>query len=104
MAFLATVTAYYYRVLDVDEHQIIAYHWHPGGGSRVTTPHLHVSNRIAPLDVGRGQQPLPLSDLHIATGYVHLRELVRCLIEEFDVQPLREHWRDVLAADERVEL
>jgi hypothetical protein len=94
--YIVHPAAYSYRILDRDRNEILAYHWHPSGASRVAHPHLHLSNRVSPIDVGRGQEPLALADLHIATGPIDFATIVRMLIEEFDVQPLREDWRDVL--------
>jgi hypothetical protein len=91
-------TGYLFRILDPDEHEILAYHWHPVGRSSVTHPHLHLSSRIAPISLGRGQDDLPLADVHIATGFIDFADVVRMLVEEFGVEPLRDDWRDVLSA------
>jgi len=95
----ASAIAYSYRILDRDAREIIAYHWHPTGVSRVTHPHLHRSNNIAPIAVGRGQQPLAIADLHIASGFIEFANFARMLIDELSVQPLRDDWRDILDAD-----
>lgn len=98
--YSANTVTYSYRILDRERNEILAYHWHPAGASRVTQPHLHLSNKINPIDVGRGQEPLALADLHIATGPIDFAAVVRMLIEEFDVQPLTDGWRDALSAYE----
>ena len=90
--FEARVVAYAHDILDPDGNEIIAYHWHPDGVSSVRHPHLHLSNQIRPIELGRSQEPLPLADLHLATGVVPLAHLVRMLIEEFGVEPLHADW------------
>jgi hypothetical protein len=37
------------------------------------------------------------STLHIATGPVSIQQIVRMLIEEFDVEPLNADWDNILA-------
>jgi hypothetical protein len=97
--FNAIPRGYAYEILDRDGHEIIAYHWHPLGLSTVKYPHEHLSNQVRPIELGRNQEPLPLADLHIATGLVPLAHIVRMLIEEFEVEPLREDWNMVLSID-----
>jgi hypothetical protein len=92
----AVLQGYAYEILDRDGSEIIAYHWHPLGLSSVTHPHLHLSNQIRPIELGRSQAPLPLADMHLATGVVPLAHVVRMLIEEFGVEPLRDDWDAVL--------
>jgi hypothetical protein len=101
--FEPVAVAYVFDVLDRDGNEIAAYHWYPGGVSRVTTPHMHMSKRLAPLELGHGEAPLIMSDLHFPTNHVYLRDVVRFLIEELGVQPIREEWHDILLADERAE-
>jgi hypothetical protein len=92
----AATTAYIYQILDSTGNEIIAYHWHPAGASRVIHPHLHISSRVNPIPVGRGPDELALADLHIASGVVRLGDIVRFLIEELDIAPLRDDWRQIL--------
>lgn len=98
--YRAEAGAYYVTVLDPDGREILAYHWHPEGSDRITYPHLHVSSDLNEIQLGRGGGALSLADLHIATGFVQLRDVVRFLIEELDVTPLRTDWREVLRGDE----
>lgn len=37
-SFAVVTTAYSYRILDLDERELLAFHWHPVGRSNVTTP------------------------------------------------------------------
>ena len=50
--FVVHTIGYRYHLLDADEREILAYHWHPIGVSSVTFPHLHLSGRLAPLVLG----------------------------------------------------
>lgn len=72
---------------------LLAYHWHPGGGSRVDWPHLHI---YAPL----AQDSAKLQKAHLPTGPISLAAVVRMLITELGVAPRRgrEHWESVLEA------
>jgi hypothetical protein len=90
--FEAIVGGYETSILDRDGNEIVAYHWHPLGQSNVKHPHVHLSNQIRPIELGRNQTPLPLADMHLATGVVPLAHVVRMLIEEFGVAPLRDDW------------
>lgn len=88
--------SYEYRLLDREEREILAFHWHPVGLSHVTDPHLHLSSRLNPIDMGRNQDPLPLAGIHIPTGFVTLEDLVRLLIAEVGICPRRPDWDAVL--------
>lgn len=92
-------TYYAYEILDLDEAEILTYHWHPGGVSPVSRPHLHLSAKIEPIPAASvGQLPFEvrLSELHITTGRVLLEDVVRMLITEFNVSPLRDNWDETL--------
>lgn len=91
-------TRYRFVVLDGQEREIVAYHWHPSGVSTVAYPHLHLSGRLSPLDAGRGAEPVALGQMHLPTGPVTLADVVRLLITEFGVEPRRDDWDAVLAA------
>jgi hypothetical protein len=93
---------YTYQILETDRQEILAYHWHPIGFSGVMHPHFHLPNRFPPIIAGRGQREIVLSDMHIPTGFVTFADIVRLLIDEFGVEPLRDDWRAVLAAGEDV--
>ena len=81
-------TGYRYEVSERDGLELVAYHWHPGGRSQVIRPHLHARIRGSDTDH---------SKLHLPTGFVTPVEVVRFLITEFGVEPLRPDWEDVLA-------
>jgi hypothetical protein len=67
------------------EERILAYHWHPDGGSSVKGPHLHVLDPAG-----------PLRKAHLPTGRVALEEVLRVAISELGVKWLRSDWRRVL--------
>lgn len=87
---------YVYTLLDLHERELLAYHWHPVGRSLITTRHLHLSNQVPPLDLGRGADPVALADMHLPTGSVWLADLVRLLIAEFGIESRRPDWQTVL--------
>ena len=78
---------YIYTFRDRDDAELLAYHRHPTGRSRVTWPHLHVGG------LGSG---LVQSRTHLPTGYVALQDLIRLAIEAFAVTPRRRDWASVL--------
>lgn len=89
---------YRYEVLDADEREIVAFHWHPVGVSPITYPHLHLSGRLAPIDLGPREEPVRLGEMHLPTGgMVTLADVVRLLISEFGVVPRRGDWERILA-------
>ena len=90
------VLGYRYRLLDRQEREILAFHWHPTGVSPVIRPHLHLSGRLPPLDLGSGAPPAVLGGMHIPTGSVALADVVWLLISEFGVEPRRDDWERVI--------
>jgi hypothetical protein len=83
--------AYAYYVLAGAGREIIAFHWHPGRGS-VALPHAHFRTL---------NDPFPMGKAHMPTGRISLEALVRLLIDELAVEPLRRDWRRVLTQTER---
>ncbi|HEV2125469.1 MAG TPA: hypothetical protein VGW38_22185 [Chloroflexota bacterium] len=83
-----SVDAYSYSVDAADGREIFAYHWHPRE-SAITLPHLHI---------GRGAGTLrdELDKTHFPTGRVALEDVLRLLIRDFSVAPLRSDWATVL--------
>ncbi|MGI8477716.1 MAG: hypothetical protein ACR2OO_15295 [Thermomicrobiales bacterium] len=90
-------TGYFYEILDPDGREILSYHWHPEA-SGPDHPHLHLSGRLPPFDLGPRFAPVALGAVHVATGQVAFGAVVRMLIEEFGVAPRRADWRGVVAA------
>lgn len=96
---------YAYEILDLAGQEFLSYHWHPAGLSHVTEPHLHLSSRLRPVEVastGRVPHELSLADLHVPTGRVELADVVRLLIRELAVRPLRDDWEAVLSRRDTV--
>jgi hypothetical protein len=80
--------AYRYEVNDAAGLELLACHWHPGGRSRWKLPHLHVSG-------GR------LDGLHLPSSRVSIEALLRVLVAELEVRPLRADWPAILDAAEQ---
>jgi hypothetical protein len=91
-AWSAAIAGYWYELSYADERELLAYHWHPGGVSPITWPHLHVSAPVAPIDLTRG---------HLPTGPVSLPAVLRCAIGDLGVRPSRRDWAAVRADAER---
>lgn len=83
--------AYYYTVIEADapHRDIFGYHWHPQGRSPITYPHLHLHSGA---DVGAPR----MADAHFPTGRIAVEQVLRLLIKEFDVTPLRDDWETIL--------
>lgn len=104
-AYTVSSAYYAYAVHDLEEAEILTYHWHPAGESPVTFPHLHLPSQIGPISVaslGREPAEMHLANLHIPTGRVLLEDVVRVLIEEFNVRPLTQSWENTLALNAEI--
>jgi hypothetical protein len=88
-----TTAGYYYQVGDDKGRELIAFHWHPGRRNQPEFPHLHIDGSPGPVAVVKKN--------HIPTGRVSLESVVRFLIAELDVRPLRDDWDSVLDEGER---
>jgi hypothetical protein len=98
-SFEVRLVGYVFELLDMSNRELFAWHWHPSGNSRVTRPHVHLPSRIAPLELGRGLEPLKLADFHIPSGHVALADVVWFLIAEAGIRPRKRDWEAILAAD-----
>ena len=87
----AHTRTYLYHVYANDGREFAAFHWHPGRG-RVALPHAHFRTL---------NDPIPMGKFHIPTGRVSLEAVVRLLIAELAVQPIRQDWERVLSRTER---
>lgn len=85
---------YFYSLDDAHDQEVIVYHWHPGGSSPVSYPHLH-------LGAGAGCRREELITAHLPTGRVSVEEFLRMAIVEFRVEPLRADWPQVFADAQR---
>jgi hypothetical protein len=92
-----TTTAYEYRLLDRHEEELLVFHWQPGSaGAGPDHPHLHVSASLTARVSAVEERPIALDKRHLPTGPLPLATVVRMLIEEFEVQPLRADWARLL--------
>jgi hypothetical protein len=97
-------TSYVYAISDLDSRELLAFHWHPSGVSAHVSPHLHISSQLPEISLGARQPRIRLSDMHLPTGFITFADIVRLLIDEFGVEPLRDDWREVLAEDKAATL
>jgi len=83
--------AYYYTIQEAHDprREIFGYHWHPQGKSAVTYPHFHLYE-------GAGIDEHGVQQAHFPTGRVAVEDVLRLVIEEFAIEPLREDWNEVL--------
>lgn len=86
----ARIAAYYYALQDARDNELLAYHWHPEGRSRVTQPHLHV-----------GRTPDLPSRVHLPTGKIGLEDVLQLAIEGFGVAPRRTNWEAIFQQTRR---
>ena len=92
--WIVRVVAYAYTLSDSNQREILNYHWHPLGNSRIITPHLH-------LEQGALVGLSGIRDSHLPTGPVSIIAFLRFLIEELSVDPVRRDW-ELLLADENL--
>lgn len=86
---------YIYDVSDESDELIAAFHWHPlitQVGEAVQWPHLHAYG---------ARDALTLHKLHLPTGRISLEAVIRFLIEDLDVVPLRDDWSAILDRHEQ---
>jgi hypothetical protein len=105
--FDVAIRSYFYRILDRDEREIVAYHWHPEGRSTFDRPHLHVPAAEPIVLAQPSGSPLTgvkthLSRLHLPTGRIGIEEIVELLITDFAVDPLRSDWKELLSPSREV--
>ena len=84
-----STTRYQYALDDADDHEIVAYHWHPAGESDVTRPHVH-------LGIGAKIKHLGLLRAHLPTNRIAAEDFLLLAIRDLGVEPLRDDWREVL--------
>lgn len=87
--WMFSIVGYQYIVSHRSEGLILAYHWHPHGQSTTTWPHFHIES-------GAQLGFRPLSRAHLPTGDITLGAIVRMLIQDFDVEPRRDDWREIV--------
>jgi len=67
----------------------LGYHWHPTGHSDVTYPHLH-------LYAGAGTLHHNLRKAHLPTARIAMEDVLRFVITQLRVIPLRGDWAVIL--------
>jgi hypothetical protein len=102
--FKISTVQYLYAFSTPQGQEILGFHWTPEatGANVVTTPHLHIGPAIT-----AGQTALRSGDLHkvhVPTGHVSVKAIVRLAISEFGVEPLRPNWEEVLQRTENASI
>lgn len=90
MAYRCTTKSYAYSILDGDDKRLYDWHWHPFGKSNFYEPHAHTYST----------DPLLPPRAHIPTGRVSLEQVIRFVIDQLGVEPLRNDWDSVLSLNE----
>lgn len=90
-AYRCTTKSYAYALLDDDDKQMFAWHWHPFGLSTFAEPHVH------PYRIGPGGLP---PDGHYPSGRVSLEMVVRCCITQLGAPTRVDDWEKVLSMNE----
>jgi hypothetical protein len=81
-------SAYYYRLDDETDAEILSYHWHPEN-EEDRDPHLHLKKGAM---IGREE----LQRAHLPTGRVAIERVILFVIREFGVRPMRPDWEEIL--------
>ncbi|HEX2893161.1 MAG TPA: hypothetical protein VHO29_04065 [Marmoricola sp.] len=93
--FRVSTSGYRYAVLDSDEAELIAAHWHPNGSSPYVDPHWHVGSVLLAPD------GVFLERAHIPSPRVSFEHMVRWTIENLDeVTPAHGDWDERLRRTE----
>lgn len=94
--FAVREVAYLYEIAHVSGREVFSFHWtaeaaYPGA---VTFPHLHIGPALL------AQRPTLLIEdvpkVHVPTGPIALGAVVRLLIVELGVVPLRADWMEII--------
>lgn len=79
---------YLYHLLRDERDEVLLFHWHPDGSSRVKTPHLHIGDAVNATGL--------LAKAHVPTGRISLEEVLLLAIDELGVTTLRPDGRTVI--------
>ncbi|HZQ37584.1 MAG TPA: hypothetical protein VFD32_16750 [Dehalococcoidia bacterium] len=90
--WFAAPTGYTRAIEDGGGHETVAWHWHPRARGQIEEPHRH-------LGAGSGASA-ELAKRHLPTGRLALSGVVRYLIRDLGVRPLRADWEQALATVE----
>jgi hypothetical protein len=86
------IQMYQYSILDYWHKELLVYHWQPDVVGP-DFPHIHVSAALNAQIGALEQEQIALDKLHLPTGFVTLQSVIRMLITEFDIRPLRADWQ-----------
>jgi hypothetical protein len=87
---VSTIAYNYTLLIAKSGQEVLAYHWHPTGHSNVTYPRLHLYQ-------GAGALQHNLLKAHLPTARIAIEDVVRCVITQLGVIPLRNDWEAILA-------
>jgi hypothetical protein len=87
--FVLAVVGYYYSLRDLNEREIVSWHWHPETPHTIPFPHLHLGPAA---QVGRAE----MHRAHLPIGIVTVADVVRSASADFGVEPLCDDWAAVL--------
>ena len=69
--------------------EMFAYHWHPNERTAITFPHFHLYQ-------GAGAMRDEVRKAHFPTGRLAFEDVLRLVITQFGVIPLRDDWETML--------
>jgi hypothetical protein len=98
--YRATTVEYWYRLAWQDGPALLSFHWTPETTmpTQRTFPHLHVeAGLLGPAGAVRLRS---FNKLHVPTGRVSCESIIRFLIEEMKVPPIKPSWQSVLEVQE----
>ena len=89
-----SLVGYMYTIQLRDPTEVVAYQWHPQRTIDLPYPHVHFGPASARPDsaVRTGE----LHNVHVPTGLVSIEEVIRLVVDEFQVEPRRPDWEVIL--------
>jgi hypothetical protein len=82
---------YWYHVVSDAKTEVLLFHWHPDGKSTEQGPHLHIGSSQLTREAVISHKD------HLPTGRVSLESVIRLVIANYGVVPLRSDWQERLA-------
>lgn len=88
--------AYYYTVEKAGGpgQEMFGYHWHPNERTAITFPHFHLYQAA-------GAMRDDVRKAHFPTGRIAFEDMLRLVITQFGVIPLRDNWETILDQTQR---
>jgi hypothetical protein len=87
-----STVAYMYGIQNKDEEELLAYHWHPRTTPDHAEPHLHFYESAG---------TAVFAKLHLPTNRVSLEAILRFLVVELKVKPLKNDWVKILGETQK---